>query len=1516
MSDGRRRMTRRAAMALATWVLATVFMVAEGRAQSGVSAKWPARFSADFTTDFGKRFPVSGEWVALGGTWEMENGMLQGKGPGAVLMCKTAFRLPLRVEYDCRSDDPCDLSLALRGALDPKGVTGYYVGFGSYNNTHSKIDASPGGQLARNSDGSALIQPGKVHHVVVELTQSMIVCAVDGRQILSARAKAGLTVRHVGLCVWNSGSFDNLKVLSPHEPSLEPSLMETKVRRLVTFSDASADTLPELATPTAAPDCRVRVVDRPTWVYDIDATGPDSPCYGLFYMAIDTDSHLGRSMLSIDHGKTFSSESLRPGQPSKKEYEGELLVRLEVASASAQGAAERWRTIGHDDGTHESHWATSAAPSQVQRKRLPLDVAPSMIEAARVTYRMAGPPFHMATKKQYTRPDPLVKWVDILVWVNDEIVARGSPMELATMGWHKVDIDPSVLRQGENTVDFTWAEQGGGEQFVADACVELTDDNAGPGQTAGVSFDLPALSAGLVQFDVMAERYEGEALRVSLGAGVHLVVDARGAFLYEAGGKSRRLLDSVRFPNVPGDGGPFGLRPNRWLTLRLDFDCPNAVANVAIIDLYTTVRSPQSRVVAEYLVLGDELPMPLASIQSLQLRTGGTGRLVIDNLFVLSRTADLSETAAWRVPARRILLTPYALRKDPFQVRTYSLRHLFQPNAGSRARPGPESLRIRRGEHPSLLDCAMRYNRLLVAQAFLGERYQELQRSHYLLSQFPGDHGKPFDERLAALGDEVTQTEEHLDGLYRLYGTSYMDGLNEEKLGQIFPRRAERLHGAIDQAEDGVRLLAADMKRDAARVGEVLDVPAEQLRLDRGPTEFARGAFRRNGRPCLLAAQRGHLPYRGQDEILGLGTCEATFPVHRHPVWDAYEPALVRDDRLRPWAERGGQQWLAPGQTVGSSFGYWMGLHRCHSMAPKWWLDKHGSDPDLYLQGPDGEHATGSDPLSLNFWHPEVRRLHTDLCRDVTAQFLKYIRGEVWFGNLGAEAFLCGEAGGTRFETGYNAAAVSAFRNYLKQSYKRVEELNAAWRTGYAGFDAIEPPPSQKRVPRATPGGLTYEWARFRQQSWHGWIRSCRDAVREVVPGLPFSSWLSIGGFFGVDYISGFDPVEIFETFDIVADHGRMYMSNMVPNSREMDSLRQACGGCTGNLEWGAYPFVDIFDEQDTRLGALRLAYRMLTWGDTVLEYWYGTHAGWADSCNWADPRFGHTVLRYSAAFIPLSIARAHANADVFFACPTIQPEVVILESQTSFYNAWPPYILRSAMGRMAELLEQKGHNYGFLFETLLLDGRQTLDAAKVVLLPHAVTLPKAMTVKLMDWVRRGGVLIAAGPPGLFGPCGEPAGELLEAVFGDCAWTRGPKGGSWQAPFAKPPTYVVPDDGRWFLAQGRLGRGTVYIANGFPTALAEPVYQLVRTHAPRRFYARANGVELIMRQGQGCRYLSVFNATAVEVEDEIVLRQAQATLHDKNTGMPIAAARSEDGLAFKVCLAPVEGMVVRIDEAD
>ena len=689
----RQRLRGRCCLMLAVFglICTTPFRPVE-RLEAG-EPKWQLRFSADFATDSDKRLAVGNEWLVRSGKWAMENGMLHGRGPGAVVMYKGAFRPPFRIVYDCTSQSPCDLSLVLRSNLDDRNYTGYFIGFGSQNNTCTKITSEPGGQLATAT--SPVIQPGKTHQVMVELRERTLRLAIDGREVRCVARRPGVGVRHFGLYVWNRGSFDNVNVYSPNRATGPPTVEATSVRQFRSFNAEPVGGAPADCKVTAGQGCHARLVDVPTWIYDTDDKDT-LPSYGLFYMAVDTSSGFGRSAMSIDWGRTFTT--LLPG--GKKSSQGEYMVRLEVAMA-AENDVVHWKTVQDDDGKHERHQGV-VRPHVVLRKVLKLDAYPARIKAARLKYLISGNPHHAVTRKHHSRPEPGVRWAQVLIRVNDQLVARDSPMELATKGWHTIPIKPGALKRGDNTVTFTWAKMPLGEHFVPDPCLELVDVNDGKGQVAAAEFDMPDLSAGLVQFDIMAEHYDGEALRVQLGAGVGLVIGADGSFQYEAGGKRMALLETISYPNVPNGRTRCRLHAQRWCTLRIDFDCPNATANVALVRRYETTPDNAKRG-AHYLVLGQDLPMPLKGVQSLRFQTVGKGRFLVDNIFTVARTEDLAGEAAWRVPAARITGSRYPRRKDPFDVQTYSLRHI---HTRGRAFPGPEYGRLLSGEFPGVLRCA------------------------------------------------------------------------------------------------------------------------------------------------------------------------------------------------------------------------------------------------------------------------------------------------------------------------------------------------------------------------------------------------------------------------------------------------------------------------------------------------------------------------------------------------------------------------------------------------------------------------------------------------------------------------------------------------------------------------------------------------------------------------------------------------------------------------------------------
>lgn len=80
-----------------------------------------------------------------------------------------------------------------------------------------------------------------------------------------------------------------------------------------------------------------------------------------------------------------------------------------------------------------------------------------------------------------------------------------------------------------------------------------------------------------------------------------------------------------------------------------------------------------------------------------------------------------------------------------------------------------------------------------------------------------------------------------------------------------------------------------------------------------------------------------------------------------------------------------------------------------------------------------------------------------------------------------------------------------AFRNWLKQKYKTIEELNHQWWTafwshGYSSFDEIESPAPHGETSIA---GLVLDWKRFVTYQTGEFIKAEIQPIREITPDLP-----------------------------------------------------------------------------------------------------------------------------------------------------------------------------------------------------------------------------------------------------------------------------------------------------------------------------------------------------------------------------------------------------------------------------
>ena len=99
-----------------------------------------------------------------------------------------------------------------------------------------------------------------------------------------------------------------------------------------------------------------------------------------------------------------------------------------------------------------SIWGVIMGPRDVLRKIVVVDEPLDQVISAKVQWRMSRDPSAM----QEDNPDMLA------IAVNGQEVARDTMWELGSKGWHELEIDPALLVQGENSLDFSKQGHGSG----------------------------------------------------------------------------------------------------------------------------------------------------------------------------------------------------------------------------------------------------------------------------------------------------------------------------------------------------------------------------------------------------------------------------------------------------------------------------------------------------------------------------------------------------------------------------------------------------------------------------------------------------------------------------------------------------------------------------------------------------------------------------------------------------------------------------------------------------------------------------------------------------------------------------------------------------------------------------------------------------------------------------------------------------------------------------------------------
>ena len=620
-------------------------------------------------------------------------------------------------------------------------------------------------------------------------------------------------------------------------------------------------------------------------------------------------------------------------------------------------------------------------------------------------------------------------------------------------------------------------------------------------------------------------------------------------------------------------------------------------------------------------------------------------------------------------------------------------------------------------------------------------------------------------------------------------------------------------------------------------------------------------------------------------------------------------------------------------KTNHSAYHYWAGVYNNQNtyLAP-WFLKEHKDEDDIWMKLADGKVLRGGEWGQANIWNPDIRHYIQDYCETQGRAFRRdpFL---VCYDYTGEPHPWGSQPPGQPQYSGYNESAVQAFRAYLHQKFSTIAKLNTAWQTGYAGFDAIQPPPDPYISPPAQATPLSYEFERFRCASHARYWKLVYDAYRKGDPTKPIEANAGM-------FMSGW-PVEGLDAYQLqksgVADWADMHMNNFWPNLPEQIYLYSLCR-LTGKVPvefeyvW-TFPRTGPFDdasESDFSATCQASVWRNLAWGKKVLVF-FDFYYDWPAYHNaFLDRDLGYSILRPSACVVPVTKRRAMRFNEILMKTEVATPPIIVLEPTASILNSPPLHPNQSfsyhtgVVGKQVHELLFPG-NYPFLYvpEQAVLDG-YSLKQHKVIILPEAPYLPPGMTDRLLAWVKAGGTLISFGVPGIWTPYGAKDFRLVTEAFGPTE-VLDEQPGQWKWAWRIAGTghqsirQIKDAGGKLAAALVTLGRGGVLVSTGsFNTPQLQSLFYdaLNRGIGNRPAACRRDSFELVLREDRlGHHYLFVLNPHTRDVrEDQVTV--AGRFLHcvdlGVGSGVPVPG-RVGDGLTqFQLRLHPGEGTVISL----
>jgi len=757
--------------------------------------------------------------------------------------------------------------------------------------------------------------------------------------------------------------------------------------------------------------------------------------------------------------------------------------------------------------------------------------------------------------------------------------------------------------------------------------------------------------------------------------------------------------------------------------------------------------------------------------------------------------------------------------------------------------------------------------------------------------------------RVAAAMQTERTTVELLGNLYTAFANAYLSNRNVSMLMTSFVPLAEKLEETIEDSSKIIEDCLNQLPRQAlADSTPVTPCPLPMEEKSDQIFTWKDGQFYRNGEPDFIVIYGGiemYCPYPRSAQFNKIRRAQP-MPWGVVDRWDSSKEFTEKGKYI------GGLDWTwYPGDLRRGPVKV-LPYHSQCIPVPKWWLDANRDDKDILMNDRSGRYVAPQrqDEVAVNIWNPKVRDMKSNTCEQVA----------LWYKTKALYYVLGHEMGGFP-RSGYNDSARQEFRSFLEKEYQSIDSLNTKWITNYTSFAEINPPIHPLIHPPVSVGdsvGLRCEFQRFRDEGLKQWMLLQRAALQKATPEVPtmIDFHCLLGG-------ANFDMPYLFESCDIISFH--IYDNddrNFKYCNRWLDSLRKVYGNTLGNIEFAPNMCCpDFYDEDIYKNNMLQQTFHMMMWGQGIPNYWAFIGASWSDGYSVCDQRYAMMIMRYMGSYAALAVDRIRRFGRIALQADTVPPDAGILEATSSWYvelNRSGIGKVRLGMQAAALELENAGVNYGFLYEKLLMEGRQNLKTIQAIIVPNGFCMDKKLQDILIPWVKGGGMLICYGAPGVVNSYGQPDGRLLGMAFPGTTWEGKPN--EWVPADTNSALQSVAC-GAAKIYEGKIGKGklVLFSSRDVDKDMRRKTLEIVRNNVRQGFWCRDNKFDLVLREKDKVKFMYILNSSLKETaDDEILVKGRFEKITDKGLQCPmVIPAQYADGFTtFKMHLAPAEGTLL------